>query len=172
VIALIAWLGFTQTRVDYDQVARKHGQSRWTKRKMIKLAVDSLIQFSSMPLRFCTFTGILVALAGAVYAVALVVRSIIGVETPSGWPTVLVTLLLLSGVQLAVIGVLGEYLWRAVEEVRGRPLYVIKGVRTPSRAVPRQDPGSDSHAEITPPVEFRASASHAAIPLSEGSITR
>jgi dolichol-phosphate mannosyltransferase len=172
VIALIAWLGFTQTRVDYDQVARKHGQSRWTKRKMIKLAVDSLIQFSSMPLRFCTFTGILVALAGAIYAVALVVRAIIGVETPSGWPTVLVTLLLLSGVQLAVIGVLGEYLWRAVEEVRGRPLYVIKGVRTPSRAVPRQDPGSDSHAEITPPVEFRASASHAAIPLSEGSITR
>ena len=58
VLALIAWLGFTQTRVDYDQVARKHGQSRWTKRKMVKLAVDSLIQFSSMPLRACTFTGI------------------------------------------------------------------------------------------------------------------
>ena len=51
VMALIAWLGFTQTRVDYDQVARKHGKSRWTKRKMIKLAVDSMIQFSSMPLR-------------------------------------------------------------------------------------------------------------------------
>ena len=83
VMALIAWLGFTQTRVDYDQVARKHGKSRWTKRKMIKLAVDSMIQFSSMPLRLFTFSGIAVALAGLAYAVLLVVRSLIGIQTPA-----------------------------------------------------------------------------------------
>lgn len=130
VLALIAWLGFKQSRVDYDQIARKHGQSRWTKRKMIKLAVDSLIQFSAMPLRACSFAGAMIALVGIAYAVFLVVRSLFGVETPAGWPTVLVSILVLGGAQLSLIGIMGEYLWRAVEETRSRPLYVIRNVRT------------------------------------------
>ena len=129
VMALVAWLGYRQTRVVYDQLPRQHGQSRWTRRKMIKLAVDSLIQFSSMPLRACTFTGLGVAATGLVYAVVLVVRGFLGVDTPSGWPTILVVVLLLGGIQLTVIGVMGEYLWRAVEEARRRPLYVVRDVR-------------------------------------------
>jgi len=134
VMALVAWLGFHQTRVLYDQLPRQHGESRWTRGKMVKLAVDSLVQFSSMPLRACTFTGLGVAALGLVYAVFLVVRSFAGVDTPSGWPTILVVVLLLGGIQLTVIGVMGEYLWRAVEETRRRPLYVVRGV-THSRHV-------------------------------------
>ncbi len=129
VLALVAWLGFTQTRVDYDQEARQHGQSRWTRRKMIKLAVDSLLQFSSMPLRACSFSGAAVAGMGLLYALFLIIRRIAGVDTPAGWPTVIVVVLLLGGTQLVVIGVMGEYLWRGVEETRGRPLYVIRDVR-------------------------------------------
>lgn len=141
VLALIAWLGFTQTRVDYDQVARKHGESRWTRRRMLQLAVDSLIQFSSMPLRLCTFTGLGVAFLGVLYAVFLVVRVLVGVDTPPGWSTVLVVVLLLGGLQLTVIGVMGEYLWRAVEETRGRPLFVVRDVRTTEPATDsRQSP--------------------------------
>jgi glycosyltransferase involved in cell wall biosynthesis len=151
VMALIAWLGFNQTRVDYDQVPRKHGASRWTKRKMIKLAVDSMIQFSSMPLRLFTFSGIGVAILGLAYAVLLIIRSLAGVETPSGWPTVLVVLLVLGGLQLTVVGVIGEYLWRAVEESRQRPLFVVRDVRVarpgqPPVRIPRHgrraDPGT------------------------------
>jgi glycosyltransferase involved in cell wall biosynthesis len=134
VMALVAWLGFHQTRVLYDQLPRTYGESRWTRRKMVKLAVDSLVQFSSMPLRACTFTGLGVAALGLVYATILVVRSLIGVHTPSGWPTILVVVLVLGGIQLTVIGVMGEYLWRAVEETRRRPLYVVRGV-THSRHV-------------------------------------
>lgn len=134
VMALVAWLGFHQTRVLYDQLPRQHGETRWTRRKMVKLAVDSLVQFSSMPLRACTFTGLGVAAAGLVYAAAIMVRSMLGVATPSGWPTVLVVVLVLGGIQLMVIGVMGEYLWRAVEETRRRPLYVVRGV-THSRQV-------------------------------------
>lgn len=130
VMALVAWLGYRQVRVAYDQLPREHGQSRWTRRKMVKLAVDSLIQFSSMPLRLCTFTGIGVALLGLVYTAFLVTRSLVGVDTPSGWPTILVVVLVLGGIQLTVIGIMGEYLWRAVEEVRRRPLYVVRGVRS------------------------------------------
>lgn len=145
VLALIAWLGFTQTRVEYDQEPRRHGQSRWTRSKMIKLAVDSLLQFSSMPLRTCVYSGLTVAAAGIVYALVLVVRALIGVSTPSGWPTVLVVLLLLGGMQLILIGVMGEYLWRAVEEVRSRPLYVVRDVHTndgqPPLRAPRRRPG-------------------------------
>lgn len=130
VLALIAWLGFRQTRVTYDQLPREHGESRWTPRKMIKLAVDSLIQFSSMPLRLCTFTGVGVAGIGFLYAIALVVMRLAGVSTPSGWPTLLVVILLLGGFQLLVIGIMGEYLWRGVEEARRRPLYVVRNVTT------------------------------------------
>lgn len=128
VMALVAWLGFRQTRVLYDQLPRRHGGSRWTRRKMVKLAVDSLVQFSSMPLRACTFTGLGVAALGMLYASVLVVRSLLGVDTPAGWPTILVVVLVLGGIQLMVIGVMGEYLWRAVEETRRRPLYVVRGV--------------------------------------------
>jgi dolichol-phosphate mannosyltransferase len=159
VLALIAWLGFTQTRVDYDQVPRKHGKSRWTKRKMVKLAVDSMIQFSSMPLRLFTFGGIGVAVAGLVYAVTLVVRAFLGVGTPSGWPTVLVVLLVLGGMQLSVVGIIGEYLWRAVEESRQRPLFVVRDVRVVGKAdgVP-VSPRQGRHAPgIHAPIAERAS---------------
>jgi glycosyltransferase involved in cell wall biosynthesis len=138
VLALVAWLGFTQTRVSYDQQARVHGKSRWTRRKMIKLAADSLLQFSSMPLRFCSLAGITVAAAGLLYAVVLVIRYLANVATPSGWPTVLVVVLLLGGVQLTLIGVMGEYLWRAVEETRRRPLYVVRDVRVAGQTAPRR----------------------------------
>lgn len=137
VLALIAWLGYRQTRVLYDQLARRHGRSRWTRGKMVKLAVDSLIQFSSMPLRACTFTGLGVAAAGLGYALLLVTRALLGVATPSGWPTLLVVVLLLGGFQLIVVGVMGEYVWRAVEEVRRRPLYVVRDIthRVPQRSL-------------------------------------
>jgi glycosyltransferase involved in cell wall biosynthesis len=136
VMALVAWLGFHQTRVLYDQLPRTFGESRWTRRKMVKLAVDSLVQFSSMPLRLCTFTGLGVAALGFLYATILGVRSALGVDTPSGWPTILVVVLVLGGIQLMVMGVMGEYLWRAVEETRRRPLYVVRGVTRSSANSP------------------------------------
>lgn len=129
VLALIAWLGFTQTRVEYDQDARRHGTSRWTRRTMFKLAIDTWIQFSSMPLRISSFAGVTVAFLGLVYALVLIIRSLAGVTTPQGWPTVLVIVLVLGGTQLTMVGIMGEYLWRSVEESRGRPLYVVRDVR-------------------------------------------
>jgi polyisoprenyl-phosphate glycosyltransferase len=129
VLALIAWLGFTQTRTYYDQEPRQHGTSRWTRRKMIKLAIDSVVQFSSTPLRVFSLAGITVALLGVLYAAFLVIRHFTGAHFPSGWPTVLVVVLVLGGTQLLMVGVIGEYLWRSVEESRGRPLYVVRDVR-------------------------------------------
>jgi len=129
VLALVAWLGFAQTRVEYDQVQREHGTSRWTRRSILELAIDSMLQFSSVPLRWCAIGGMAVGALGLVYALLLVVRNAVGVSTPSGWPTVIVVVLVLGGTQLTVIGLMGEYLWRAVEEGRRRPLYVVRDIR-------------------------------------------
>ena len=128
VMALVAWLGYRQTRVEYDQEERQHGESRWTRAKMIQLAVDSMLQFSSMPLRACVYAGLAFAVLAVIYAAVLVGRTLAGVDTPSGWPTLLVVVVLLGGVQLVMIGIVGEYLWRAVDEVRRRPLYVVRDV--------------------------------------------
>ena len=143
VMALVSWLGFRQEQVLYDQLPRQSGTSKWTRAKMIKLAADSLLQFSTMPLRVCTYAGLIVALLGVIYALVLIVRTMTGVDTPSGWPTLLVIVLLLGGAQLTVTGVIGEYLWRAVEETRGRPLFVIRKVT--ARSVASGD--NDAHAE-------------------------
>ncbi|QIK66065.1 glycosyltransferase family 2 protein [Nocardioides sp. HDW12B] len=126
VLALVAWLGYRQTRVSYSQLPRVSGESRWTRRAMVKLAVDSVLQFSSLPLRLCTLVGLITALLGVGYAALLVARTVAGVDTPSGWPTLLVVVLLLGGIQLTVVGVMGEYIWRIIEEVRHRPLYVVR----------------------------------------------
>jgi dolichol-phosphate mannosyltransferase len=96
---------------------------------MINLAIDSWIQFTSLPLRLSSFAGVAVAFLGIVYAIVLVIRSLAGVSTPAGWPTVVVIVLVLGGTQLTMVGVMGEYLWRSVEESRGRPLYVVRDVR-------------------------------------------
>ena len=142
-MALVSWLGFRQARVLYDQLPRSSGRSKWTRAKMVRLAIDSLLQFSTMPLRACTYAGLVVALLGVLYAGLLIARGLSGVETPSGWPTLLVVVLLIGGTQLTVTGVMGEYLWRAVEETRQRPLYVIRKVTS----LPRRSGQNGPHAE-------------------------
>jgi dolichol-phosphate mannosyltransferase len=129
IMALVAWLGYQQTRVAYDQLARANGRSSWTVPKMVKLATDSLLAFSATPLRAASLAGIVSACVGVIYAIALAVRAAMGVSTPSGWPTILVVVLLLGGVQLTVIGIMGEYVWRIADEVRGRPLFVVRQVK-------------------------------------------
>ena len=113
VMALVAWLGFHQTRVLYDQLPRQHGESRWTRaqdgqagRRLARaVLVDAAARVHLHRRSAC-------AALGMVYATVLVVRSLLGVDTPSGWPTILVVVLVLGGIQLMVIGVMGEYLWR------------------------------------------------------------
>ena len=158
VYALIAWLGFSQTRVEFDLAPRLQGKSRWTKRSIANLAIDSMIQFSSIPLRLCSVAGLVVAGLGLLYALVLIVRALAGLSTPSGWPTVMVVVLVLGGVQLVVAGVMGEYLWRAVVETRGRPLYVVRSVQrvgppSPGTTARTADAAALSHPVPSHPVE-------------------
>jgi dolichol-phosphate mannosyltransferase len=129
IYGLIAWLGFRSTEVRYDQAPRTTGTSKWTRGKLMRLAVDSFVEFSSAPLKAASLIGAAIATIGFVYAIVIALRSILVGTAPEGWTTVTVLLLVLGGVQLLMLGVVGEYLWRTTDEARRRPVYVVRRIR-------------------------------------------
>lgn len=125
-LALVAWMGFRQVRVPYDKQARLHGRSGWNMRKKLKLVVDSLTSFTYLPIRLMAYVGFLVASLGFIYAVFLVGKFIIAGSPAEGWTSLMVVLLIVSGFQMVMMGVLGEYLWRALDESRRRPAFIVE----------------------------------------------
>ena len=126
ILGLIAWSGFSQTRVQYDQLSRTSGESKWTTRKMINLAIDSFVGFSHAPIRFMSIMGGVVAFLGFIYAAFIVGFALFSSSTPSGWATVITVVLVLGGFQIMMLGMLGEYVWRGVDETRQRPLFIVE----------------------------------------------
>lgn len=125
-LALIQWMGFDQAQIIYTKAARQAGVSKWTFSKRLKLAVDSFVSFSYVPIRFMSSIGISFALLGFIYAMFLAVRRIFFSVPLEGWTSLICVTLVVSGVQLVMLGVLGEYLWRTYDESRGRPRYIIE----------------------------------------------
>jgi dolichol-phosphate mannosyltransferase len=124
-LALIAWAGFTQTTITYQKQARLHGNSGWTLAKKIKMVIDSIASFSFLPIRAISGLGLIIAACGFFYAMAVIVNSILG-RPIQGWSSLMVAVLILGGSQIVMIGVLGEYIWRTLDEIRRRPKYIIE----------------------------------------------
>ena len=122
---LVSWMGYPQTLVDYDCPPRFAGKSKYTLRKMIHFAADGITAFSAKPLRIASYMGVVVFLLGLAYAVFAIIQNILGKTVP-GWTSLLVTVLLLGGIQLLSLGIIGEYLARIFNESKSRPLYFIK----------------------------------------------
>ncbi len=123
---LLVWLGFPHAQVEYQRARRLTGRSKFGLGRLIKTAFDTLLSFSTAPAWWILLTGIVLFLAGGTVAGAVVVGLVSGLIAP-GWGTVAVPLmLLLSGVHLIAMGVLGQYLWRILEGVHGRPQYVVQ----------------------------------------------
>ena len=125
VLALITWLGFRQEYVEYDKQPRLSGQSGWTLSRKIKLVVDSITSFSGFPIRLCTYVGLMFVMCSLVllsFAVALLP------QLGGGVLLVLSLIVGLAGFQLVAIGIVGEYVWRALEETRRRPSYLIEAM--------------------------------------------
>jgi glycosyltransferase involved in cell wall biosynthesis len=132
---LRSWVGFTTGEVLYDRQERAAGEPQQTLVKLMRYALDGIFSFSYLPLRLLTYAGIFIALAGFAAAVFYAIRRILGIETaPTGYTTLVTIVLFLGGVQLIGIGVLGEYLGRIYDEVKHRPLYLIR--RNPPVAPP------------------------------------
>ena len=123
---MYAWVGFRTTTVEYDVEARASGRSRFGYVRLARLALDGVVSFSALPLRALSVLGALFALLAIAYGGWLVVRTILhGVDVP-GYASLMVIVLFLGGVQLLSLGVIGEYLGRMYDEVKGRPLYLVR----------------------------------------------
>jgi dolichol-phosphate mannosyltransferase len=122
---LVGWMGFRQTSLPYVAPARHAGSTKYSVRRMFRLAFDGLTAFSSKPLRISTYLGMIVLLLGIAYAIYAVVVHLAGKTNP-GWTSLLISILVLGGTQLLILGIMGEYLARIFTESKRRPHYFIE----------------------------------------------
>jgi polyisoprenyl-phosphate glycosyltransferase len=123
---LFAWVGFKQASVLFDRPQRYKGKSSWNYWRLWNFALDGITSFSLMPLKIWSYVGAVLSFLAFIYASFLVIRTLIrGVDVP-GYASLMVAILFLGGVQLITLGFLGEYLGRVYEEVKGRPLYLVR----------------------------------------------
>lgn len=122
---LVPWLGFPQAEVPYSAPARREGASKYSLRRMLRLAVDGLTAFSSFPLQLASMAGLAVTGGAFLYFVYVLVQWARGAVVP-GWASLMAAILFLGGAQLLALGILGQYLSRVYNEVKGRPLYVVR----------------------------------------------
>lgn len=118
-------LGFKQDSIEYDKVERKHGKSKWTINKKIKLLVDSFVAFSFAPIRLVTIVGITLFAAGLLFSLYLLTRKVFFHDLVSGWTMLMTTLSLGFGITNISLGIIAEYLWRTFDAARGRPAFII-----------------------------------------------
>jgi glycosyltransferase involved in cell wall biosynthesis len=124
---LFAWVGFRQTAVIYDRPERHAGLTKWTYWRLWNFALDAITSFSSVPLKIWSYVGVVVSIFAFLYALFLAGLTIIrGVVVP-GYASIMVAVLFLGGVQLITLGIIGEYLARMYNEIKGRPLYLLRG---------------------------------------------
>jgi len=124
-MSLIYWMGFEHVTIPYVRRERKAGVSRWTLSKKVKLFVDSFVAFSYMPIRFLSAVGMLIAVVSFVCGAIILAAWLMNSIEVKGYTPIMVLLTLTAGIQMTMLGVLGEYLWRALDETRRRPPFVI-----------------------------------------------
>jgi glycosyltransferase involved in cell wall biosynthesis len=123
---IFAWVGYKQTSILFDREPRYQGQTKWNYWKLWNFAIDGITSFSFLPLKVWTYVGLIIALVSLVYASFLMLRTIIlGIDVP-GYASLMVAVLFLGGIQLLTLGIIGEYIGRVYEEVKGRPLYLVR----------------------------------------------
>lgn len=123
---LYAWIGFSQKELVFDRDSRAAGYTKWGFRSLLNLSLDGLTAFTTAPLKLASYLGLLVSGGAFAYGIWIIAKTLLYGETVSGFPTIMVVMLCLGGVQLMAIGVLGEYLGRMFMENKQRPLYLIK----------------------------------------------
>ena len=146
---LFAWVGYPSCAVPYDRAPRAAGATKWTYWRLWNLAIDGITGFTVMPLKVATYFGLLVAVAAVIYGVVIMLKTVLFGNPVPGYPSLLVVVLFLGGVQLMTLGVIGEYLGRVFNETKRRPLYLIESVRS-NPARPASAPVSAVAASVPP----------------------
>lgn len=124
---LVAWVGFRQIGIEFVRKARAGGTTHYPFRKMIKFALDGITSFSVQPLKLATLSGFLIALSSFLFGAWAVVTKLLNQESSlSGWTSLMTAVLFIGGIQLIMIGFLGEYIGRIFEETKRRPIYIVR----------------------------------------------
>lgn len=135
---MFSWVGFEQEGVPYSSPPRTAGATKYTLGRMLRLATDAIVGFSDRPLRLALTFGFLVSLGSIVFGLSALVSKLFGAFVVPGWTSVMVVVGVVGGVQLIVIGIIGEYVARISAEVKRRPLYVVRalhGFERPGRGL-------------------------------------
>jgi glycosyltransferase involved in cell wall biosynthesis len=125
---LYAWIGYSAIAVEYHRDSRYAGKTKWNYWKLWNFALEGITSFTEVPLKLASYVGGLMAFVSFLYGAYIIVKTfILGNDVP-GYPSLIVTILFLGGIQLVFIGVLGEYLGRAFAEIKQRPLYFVNKI--------------------------------------------
>ena len=154
---MTVWVGFTQAAVPYARDARFAGATKYTLRRMVRFSVDAILSFSDRPLQLATVLGLIISTLAFIAIPVVVVLRLLGHYLP-GFGTITILILLLGGIQLISIGIIGEYVGRIYDEVKGRPLYVVKARRNLAGTAVADSPGSEAvrdqeHTDPAPAVK-------------------
>jgi glycosyltransferase involved in cell wall biosynthesis len=123
---LYSWIGFKKYGIQYEQLARQEGETKWSFMQLLNLAINGLTSYTVAPLRISTFVGLIVSLVAFAYLLYILVKTVIYGDPVAGYPTIMVTMLFLGGVQLLSLGIIGEYLGKVFNETKGRPAYFVE----------------------------------------------
>lgn len=124
---LSSWVGFRQIGIPYEPDPRRQGEAKWSFWGLLTLSLEGLTSFSIVPLRAASLMGALLAAASMLYAFAIVIETFVFGHTVPGYPSLFVAVTFIGGVQLLMIGVLGEYIGKILSELKGRPVYLVAG---------------------------------------------
>lgn len=122
---IFGWVGFKTKWLEYENIERAHGETKWSFWKLLIYSIDGIVAFSSMPLFISSIVGILFCLISFIAIIFIIVRQIIWGGSAYGWPSLVCIILMLSGIQLFAIGILGQYLSKTYLEVKKRPIYIV-----------------------------------------------
>lgn len=122
---LVPWIGFRQVEVPFEAPERFAGETQYTLRKMSHFALDGILSLSATPLRLATVMGLFVMAVGFLYGIYVVWTALVNPHSQPGWASIILLILWLGGMQIFCMGIIGEYLARVFEEVKGRPLYLV-----------------------------------------------
>jgi len=140
---MVSWTGYNRALVSYECVERVAGKSKYSARKMVGLAMDAVFSFSAQPLRLALRLGLTMAAFGFIYLAWTVIAGLLSGELVPGYASLIGVTITLGGCQLAFIGLIGEYLARVFEEVKGRPIYSIKQMpKEPAVPVQNKQPSA------------------------------
>jgi dolichol-phosphate mannosyltransferase len=146
----LLWMGHPPKLIHYERRKRELGKSQWSLSRKIKYFIDGFVAYSFFPIRLVSVIGILVFFFGVILSAIIVVQTILFGTKSVGWSSLMVALLMLNGLQMMMIGVMGEYLWRNFDETRKRPLYLIENINKSKQIAetyPRRGSEDVSHTE-------------------------